>query len=153
IATIAPAESAWASASLALWPALTKQSASVIVATEDRSDLLQIEAGRLAGVRRFRAGSGDASMILDSGGPSARVYLVGSTTPRRELGAALSSLGLTPTLPSGDLAPIAERADLLAAHFASAVAGPDLRAEDTVVVEKARARKTAWMVAGAAAAL
>ena len=153
IATIAPAESAWASASLAVWPSLAKQSASVIVATEDRSDLLQMEAGRLAGVRRFRAGGGDASMVLDSAGPSTRVFVVGAMTQRRELGAALSSLGLTPTLPSGELAPIAERADLLAAHFASSVAGPDLRAEDAVVVEKARARKTAWIVAGAAAAL
>jgi hypothetical protein len=78
---------------------------------------------------------------------------VGAATQRRELGAALSSLGLTPTLPSGELAPIAERADLLAAHFAGAVAGPELRGEDAVVVEKAHARKTAWLAGGAAAAL
>ena len=153
IATIAPAESAWVSASIALWPALAKQSGNVIVTTEERGDLLQIEAGRLAGVRRFRAGGGDASMILDSVGPSARVHLVGAATQRRELGAALSSLGLAPTLPSGELAPIAERADLLAAHFAGAVAGPELRGEDAVVVEKAHARKTAWLAGGAAAAL
>ena len=56
----------------------------------DRTDLLQIDGGRLVGVRRFRAGGGDAAMIVDAIGPSARVGVIGVTGKRRELGAALA---------------------------------------------------------------
>src|SRR5262252_3488653 len=83
---IAPAETAWTAAAFALWPVLAKQGGHALVAQDDRTDLLQFDGGRLAGVRRFRAGASDGAMIVDSiGGPSARVGVLGATGPGREL--------------------------------------------------------------------
>src|SRR6185437_12059879 len=65
LSAIAPAESAWTAAAVSLWPAFTKQSAYALISHDDRTDLLQIDGGKLAGVRRFRAGAGDAAMIAD----------------------------------------------------------------------------------------
>jgi hypothetical protein len=150
---ISPAENAWAAAALAMWPIFARQSAFALVAHTDRTDLLQIDDGRLVNVRRFRAGSADATMILDTVGPSARVGLMGEPGSRRQLGAALSSLGITPTLPAGEWTSAADRPEVLAAHFAGAEIGPALRSEDTVVQERATLARTTWRVAVAAAAL
>jgi hypothetical protein len=150
---IAPAESAWAAAAIALWPSFAKQNAYALIANEDRTDLLQIEHGSLVNVRRFRAGAADAAMIVDTIGPSARIGVAGAPQMRRELSAALTSLGVTPTPPTGDLATAAERGDLLAAHFAGSEIGPVLRTEDAVSYERNRARKATWMIAAATAAL
>ena len=153
IEVVAPAESAWAAAALALWPSFARQSSYALVAHEDRTDLLQITEGRLVGVRRFRSGAGDAPMIADTVGPAARVGVLGSVTPRRELTAALNVLGVSVTAPSGESSVAAERPDHLAAQFAGSDIGPMLRSEEAVRVEAAEARRAAWIVAGVAAAL
>ncbi|HEY4306931.1 MAG TPA: PilN domain-containing protein [Gemmatimonadaceae bacterium] len=150
IESVAPAESAWAGAMLAMWPASARQSAWGIVAQRERSDLMQFESGRLVGVRRFRPGAADAPMIVDAIGPSARIGIVGAAAQRRDLAAALSSHGITPNSPTGEWVPAAELPDLLAAHFAGREVGPVLRGEEAVVVERARAQRAAWMVAAAA---
>jgi len=69
------------------------------------------------------------------------------------LTAALSGLRVNATTPVGEWASISDRADLLAANFAGSEAGPVLRAEDAVAVERERSRRMAWMMTGAAAAL
>lgn len=150
---IAPAETAWAAAAIALWPGLAKQNLRAIIAHDDRTDLLEIEGGRLAGVRRFRAGAADATMIADAVGRSSRVGIAGSLQPRRELASALSALGVATTAPAGEWATAADRGDLLAAHFAGRDAGPVLRSEDSVASQRARARKLTTIVFAAAAAL
>src|SRR5207302_10733644 len=99
IEVIAPAEGALAAAAVALWPSFARQNASALVAHDDRTDLLEIADGRLVGVRRFRAAAGDAPMIVDTVGPSARVGVFGASGPRRQLSAALAALGLTVTPP------------------------------------------------------
>jgi hypothetical protein len=150
---IAPAETAWAAGAIAIWPALAKQNLRAVIAHDDRTDLLEIENGRLAGVRRFRAGAADASMIADAVGRSNRVGIAGSTQPRRELSSALSALGISTSTPAGEWANTAERGDLLAAHFAGKDAGPVLRSEDSVASQRARARKLTTIIFSAAAVL
>jgi hypothetical protein len=150
---ISPAEAAWAAAALAMWPAFAKQSAFALVAHRDRTDVLQIDDGRLVNVRRFRSGGGDASMILDTVGPSARIGLMGEPGVRRQLGSALTALGLAPTLPVGEWTNAADRPEVLAAHFAGAEIGPSLRSEDSVAQERAALTRMTWRLAAAAAAL
>ncbi len=153
VESVAPAESAWAGASLALWPGFAKQSAWALVASDDRTDLLHLESGRLVGVRRFRAGAADAAMIADTIGPAQSVGIAGAPSARRELAAALGTHSVPVTTPLGEWSDKAEWPDLLAAHFAGQEVGPSLRSDDAVAVEKDRARRAAFVVAGAAAAL
>jgi hypothetical protein len=150
---IAPAEGAWASAALELWPVFARQRSYVLVAHDDRTDLLQIDDGRLAGVRRFRSAGDDAAMIADAVGPGARVGILGSVAPRRLLNGALSTFGVSLLVPTGEWSSVAEDPEALAARFAGSELGPVLRSEDSVVAERSRVRKAAWQVAGAAAAL
>ncbi|MEP6493506.1 MAG: PilN domain-containing protein [bacterium] len=150
---IAPAESAWAGAALAIWPAFARQTAYALIAHDDRTDLLQLENGGLVNVRRFRAGAADAPMIIDTVGPVARIGVAGSVQQRKELSGALASLGVTPLSPVGEWSAAAERADLLAAQFAGSEVGPVLRTDDAVMLARDRARKHTWMIAGATAAL
>jgi hypothetical protein len=153
IEVIAPAESAWAAAAFALWPSFARQSSFALVAHEDRTDLLQLIDGRLVGLRHFRPAGGDAPMIADTIGPAARVGVLGSVTPRRELAAALNGLGIRVTTPSGQWTVAAERPDHLAAQFAGSEIGPSLRSEDSVRLEASEARRVTRMVACAAAVL
>lgn len=124
-----------------------------MLAHDDRTDLLQLDNGRLVGVRRFRAGGADAEAIVDTLGPTARVGIAGDVGRRRELASALSQQGITVASPSGEWSHSAERGDLLAAQFAGSEVGPVLRSEDAAVVARTEARKATWMVAGAAAAM
>jgi hypothetical protein len=153
IDVIAPAESAWAAAALSLWPSFVKQNAWAIMAHEDRTDLLQVEGGRLVGVRRFRAGAVDAPMIVDTVGPTARLGVAGTVARRREVVSALAALGLTAATATGEWSAVADRPDVLAASLAGSEIGPVLRADDALAVDRAQMRRQAWMIAGAAAAL
>jgi hypothetical protein len=153
IEVVAPAEGAWAAAAVAMWPAFAKQHANVLVAHDDRTDLIQIENGRLVDVRRFRAGATDAAMIAETIGSSVRIGALGAAAPRRQLTAALSAIGVIVTMPSGEWAAAADRPDLVAAHFAGTEIGPVLRSEDAIAAERVQVRKTTWRIAGVAAAL
>jgi hypothetical protein len=150
---IAPAETAWAAAAIALWPSLAKQRLHTIIAHSDRTDLLEIESGRLAGVRRFRAGAADASMIADAVGRSTRVAIAGEASPRRELAAVLTGLGVATTTAAGEWASAAEHGDVLAANFAGSDVGPVLRSEDNVAAQRAKARRMTAITFAAAAVL
>lgn len=150
IESVAPAESAWAAAMLAIWPAFARQAAWGVVAQSDRTDLMQFDGDRLVGIRRFRAGAADAAMIFDTVGPSARVGIVGGNPNRRELAAALSGHGITVAPLGGEWASTAETPELLAAHFAGREKGPVLRGEEAVVLERARTQRAAWLVVVAA---
>jgi hypothetical protein len=115
--------------------------------------LLQIDAGILADVRRFRAAGADAAMIADAVGPGARVGVLGSPAPRRQLGAALAPFGVSVLVPSGEWSSAADDTTALAAYFAGSELGPVLRSDDSILAERSKSRRAAWQVAGAAAAL
>ena len=153
VESVSPAESAWAAGALALWPSFSRQNAYALIAHDDRTDLLQIEDGRLIGVRRFRGGSADASMIAEAVGPTARIGVAGSTGARRTISAALAALNVTVSTPSGEWSAAADDADVMAAQFAGTDVGPTLRTESAVAADRASARKTTWIIAGAAAAM
>jgi hypothetical protein len=155
VEVVSPAEDAWAAAAIALWPTFARQSAHVIVAHDDRTDLLQLEDGRLAGVRRFRGGAMDAQMIAEVIGSSngARVGAFGAAAPRRQLISAMSALGVNAQLPVGEWASIADQPELVAAHFAGEGTGLTLRSEETVAFERARLRTMTFKIAAAAAAM
>jgi Tfp pilus assembly protein PilN len=153
IETIAPAETAWASAAFALWPVFSRQSAFAVLCQQDRTYVLELDSKRLVGVRRFRGGSADAQLIADTVTTHARVGIAGDSRARHELGAALNVHGINASVASGEWSAAAELPEVLAAHFAGGSAGPALRAENDVVTERADARRVAWSMAGAAAAL
>lgn len=153
IESIAPAETAWASATLALWPAFARQSAYAIICQDERTDVLELDGKRLVGVRRFRDGSADAQIIADTVTAGARIGIAGDARARHALAAALNVYGVNASVASGEWSAAAERPEVLAAHFAGGDAGPVLRAENDVAIERASARRAAWTLAGAAAAL
>jgi Tfp pilus assembly protein PilN len=150
---IVPAESAWAAAALSLWPAFAKQDAWAVVANDDRTELLQIDDARLVGVRRFRPGAADASVLVDAVGTKARIGIIGLPGRRRELAAALGALGLAPATATGEWSAVVDRTGVLAAHFAGDEIGPMFRAEEAMALDRANVRRQAWMIGGAAAAL
>ncbi len=162
VGAVSPAEGAWCSAAAALWPSLSRQTSHLLVCSEDRTELLQLEQGRLSGVRRFRAGAADASLIVDAIGPAdatpkspglARVVAVGAMTQRRELTRALSSAGLTVGSPPGEWAERAETSDQLAAEFAGPLAAPLLRSDATLATRREQARRMITRMATASVAL
>ncbi|HEY4217922.1 MAG TPA: PilN domain-containing protein [Gemmatimonadaceae bacterium] len=153
IDTMQPAEGAWAAAASSLWPAFAKQSAWMVVANDDRTELLQIDAGRLVGVRRFRGSAADAAIIVDTVGARARLGVVGSATQRRELLASFGASGLAPATAVGEWANANDRPDVLAAHFAGSDAGPVLRADEAIAQDRVRTTRLAWTMTAAAAAL
>ena len=155
IEAIAPAESAWASAALALWPAFARQSAFAVLCQDDRTHVLELDGKRLVGVRRFRDGSADAQLIADTVTAGARIGIAGDSRARHALAAALNVYGVNASTASGagEWSSASEHPELLAAHFAGGDAGPVLRAENDVATEQAGARRMAWSIAGAAAAL
>ena len=155
IESIAPAEGAWAGAALETWPVLARQSAYALIASADRTDVLQLENGRLVAVRRFRAGAADGAMIADTIGSTARVGIAGDAEPRKELAAALSLHGISVLTSGGGAARGmgGDGPDLLAAQFAGAEIGPVMRSEARVAGERTRARSAAWWMIAASAAL
>jgi Tfp pilus assembly protein PilN len=153
VESIAPAECAWAAAARELWPAFSRERAHVVVAHEDRTDVLQLESGRLVGLRRFRGAAADAALIADSVGASARSGVVGEPRERRAVVTALEQFGVRALVPAGAAAAFADRGDVLAAHFAGVEAGPVLRSEDAAALDRASAARLAAKLGGAAAVL
>jgi Tfp pilus assembly protein PilN len=153
IESIAPAESAWASGAFALWPAFTRQPSFAILCQDDRTHVLELDGKRLVGVRRFRDGSADAQLIADTVTPGSRLGIAGDSRARHELAAALNVYGVNASVAAGEWSSASDRPELLAAHFAGGDAGPTLRADNDVAVQRAGARRLARNLAGAAAAL
>lgn len=118
--SVGPAESAWAAAALSQWPGFARQHAFALVEHADRTDLLELDHGRLTAVRRFRAGRADGEMI------------------DAHIGAA----------PRGQIS--SDDAARVAARFAGREIGPTLRSVDALALERRRAQRTTWTLAGAA---
>jgi hypothetical protein len=159
---VSPAEGAWCSAASALWPATTRQASHLLVCGEDRTELLQLEQGRLAGVRLFRAGAADAALVAEAIGPAdaaqkapalARITAIGVSAQRKDLARALASAGLTVSPPPPEWAERADHPDLLAAEFAGPNAAPLLRSEATFASRREQARRIMTRMVAASVAL
>jgi Tfp pilus assembly protein PilN len=147
---VSPAEGAWCAAAAALWPASARHASYLLVCSEDRTELLQIEQGRLSGVRRFRAGAADSVLVAEAIGQerprektsaTAAVAVVGLSAPRRELARALAASGLTVSPAPPEWTEAADFPDLLAAEFAGPKAAPLLRSDATLASRHQRGRK------------
>jgi len=162
VEAVSPAEGAWCAAAGALWPANTKQSSHLLVCSDDRTELLQLENGRMSSVRRFRGGAADAALVAEAISPAggsqksatlARVTAVGASVPRKELARALSSAGLTVSAAPSEWAERADHADSLAAEFAGPQAAPLLRSEATLAEKRAVAQRIVTRLSAAAVVL
>ncbi len=152
VRSVSPAESAWAGAALSLWPSFARQAGWVALAQPDRTDLLQLEQGRLVGVRRFRAGESDASLIAETVGSGAKLGVVGDGASWRQLGDSITKHNISIASLTKDWRDT-DSINSLAAEFAGREAGPVLRSEDALSTDQARDRHTAWLVGAAAAAV
>ncbi len=151
VEAVSPAEGAWCAAAAALWPATTRRASHLLVCGEDRTELLQIDQGRLSAVRRFRAGAADSALVADAIGKEgprekaasagAAVSVVGLSAPRRELARALAATGLTISPAPPEWTEAADFPDLLAAEFAGPKAAPLLRSDATVASRHQRGRR------------
>lgn len=152
---VVPAEAAWAAAAVEMWPVLARGSGHAIVARDDRCDMLTLRGGALESVRRFR-GPADAqqiaSLVADGDRGSAPVALMGPSDAVRELGAALGGIGVRVLVPEPKWLELSERPEALAARFAAAATGLELRSEESRVMERGSIRRAAWWIYGVAAA-
>ena len=159
---VSPAEGAWSTALAALWPAIARQQSHLLVCGEERTELLQVDQGRLASVRRFRAGAADAILVAEAVGhadvarkssSAVRVAAIGAAAQRAELARALGTAGLAVVAPPPEWADRAVHADLLAAAFAGVNAAPLLRTEATLASRRERGRRAIVRVTSVSVAL
>ena|ERR1035437_454868 len=162
VQAVSPAEGAWCSAAAALWPSTTRHASHLLVCGEHRTELLQIEQGRLSGVRRFRSGSADAALVAEAVGPAAatrqapemgRIVAVGASAQRKDLARALSSAGLTVSSPPQEWAERADHPDELAAEFAGPHAVPLLRSEASLASRREAGRRVVMRMAAVSVSL
>jgi hypothetical protein len=136
---IVPAEAAWAGAGAA-WARRKAGTSLLLVSHEDRTDLLRIEEGGLAGVRRFRAGGADAALIAEAATESAAgISIVGVPEARRELSHALAGRGVNAETPTTAVTDATDAPDFLAAVFATGEVAPRL------VTDVERAQRALWV--------
>lgn len=162
VEAVSPAEGAWCSAAAALWPATAQRASHLLVCGEDRTELLYLDHGRLAGVRRFRAGSADSALVADAIGRGAstraasetgRIVAVGVRAQRTELARALSSSGMDVTSAPTEWAERADHPDALAAEFAGLQAAPLLRTEASLAMRREAGRHVVMRMFAASAGL
>ncbi|HEX6631059.1 MAG TPA: hypothetical protein VF048_08205 [Gemmatimonadaceae bacterium] len=156
IRTIVPAEAAWRAAALAFWPSLERGTGDVLVHHDDRTELLQLRDGRLAGLRRLRAGEADAERVRDAvaaraaegpDGPRVAVGAFGAPGPRAALGQALRALELDPAAPPPRWREAGDDAAVVAATFAARGAGLELLPESQRVARRGRASRVTRILA------
>lgn len=153
LARVVPAEAAWAAAATAIWPALARGTAHVMVARDDRADLLTIFDGRLRAVRRFRGPADAEAIAAEAGNPGpARVAVLGTTDAAQAMAAALGGAGAAVARPDARWAALCEHPEALAARFAGAAVGLEIRTEESRRREREDAQRLAWWIAGAAVA-
>jgi hypothetical protein len=147
--TIAPAESAWAAAAVAVWPEFSKRSAHLLVLQAERTDLVSLRDGRIVSIRKFRPGTVDAALIVaavGSGtrdGSTPRVGAVGTPQARKELAPALSASGVMLASVPVAHADIAERPGQLAAMYADVATELSLRTDEVTAMQRRQGNRLA----------
>lgn len=151
---VVPAEVGWSSAAAAMWPALARGTAHVLVHHEDRTDLLRLESGALAGVRRFRAGSLDAQLIASAlqetrvNGTAPRVGALGAPGARQELARVLPADSAAVNAPPTEWTRASADPMIAAATFVNPDDALTLRTEDVAELRARTGRRlTASIVA------
>jgi len=153
---VVPAETGWSSAATSIWPGLAKGTSHVLVHHDDRTDLLRMENGALAGVRRFRAGALDAQLIAQalqdsrSNGTAPRVATLGAAAPRQELTHALPRESAVLSTPSREWTTTAGDPMVAAATFVTPDDALTLLTEDVAEVRARSGRRLTAMIFAAA---
>jgi heme exporter protein D len=151
---IIPAEVAWTNAAREIWPALSRGTSSLVVNHPDRTDVLRIVDGELAGVRRFRGGSLDAALVRSaieetrSNGTAPRAATLGAAAERAELGRALSG-SVSVSTPATQWSQTAGDPMLVAATWASTDDGLTLRTEELTESRAREGRRFVWRAVAA----
>jgi hypothetical protein len=163
---ISPAEGAWAAAAATLWPSRPRLggASALLVLQDDRTELLELEHGRLSAVRRFRAGAADESLIAgalaDMRDPSetprppvnVTVPAIGPSTLRNELSRAFGARGIVLAPPPSEWAETAEHPDVIGAAFAGPAALPLLESDEVRAASDEELKYAVrWAAIGAAA--
>lgn len=155
VASVTPAESAWAAAAVGLWPSFARRASQLLVHEQDRTALVELEAGRAANVRRFRPGDADADLVAAAIGEASvgGATSVGAfgVTGRDELRRALAARGITVNTATGAWAEHADSPEVMAAAFADRSGGPWLVTDAARAEQRARVSRAAVIVAAAAA--
>jgi hypothetical protein len=153
---VVPAEVGWSAAASAMWPSLAKGTAHVLVHHDDRTDLLRLESGALAGVRRFRAGSLDAQLIASAlqesraNGTAPRVGALGVTAPRQDLARVLPRESAVVSAPPSEWVGASSDPMVAAATFVSPDDALTLRTEDVSELRARAGRRTTALIFAAA---
>ncbi|HEX2091662.1 MAG TPA: hypothetical protein VHG28_04635 [Longimicrobiaceae bacterium] len=153
VVSVVPAYSAWAAAAGALWPAIGRARGALLVAGEDRIEVVHVERGRLTFLRRLPATGCDPARLLDALGErpqtGEQVAVVGPEPLRSLVGALLGAEGVHPAEPAAGSS-FPESAEGLAAAFAPRASGPSLLREREHAGRRRRAsRRTLWFAAAA----
>ncbi len=156
VSSVGPAESAWAAAAAALWPAFARRSAQVVIHDEERTTLLEMNGGHLTNVRLFRAGAVDVDLIAaaiaeSAAGGGARALGALGESGRDELRRALANRGVSAAVVPGVWGEHAGSPEVMAAAFAARSADPILSTESERVAQRARIVRATLGVAIAAA--
>jgi Fimbrial assembly protein (PilN) len=158
VSSVVPAESAWAAAAIALWPESARRPSQLLVHEGERTALVELEQGRAANVRRFRAGDADvdlaAGAIGDAAGRGTTNSVAGFGLAGRDaLRRGLSGRGIDVKGASGAWRDRAESPDVMAAAFADRTAGPWIVTEAVRAEQRVRVSRATLAVAAAAVVL
>ena len=132
--------------------------AHLLIHEADRTLLLEVDAGNLTNVRRFRAGDADAELIASTilegaGDVSPIVGSFGAVATSRDLLRTLSSRGIIADAAPAVWVEDVASADVMAAAYANASAGPLLITDTGRSAQHDRMKRAMHWVLGAAAVL
>ena len=151
------APGAWARAAVAIWPAAARGTTHVLVAQGEHIDALTLADGRLAGIRRFRAGNADSAELVkltEAGRKEARhVFALGSADRVSGLVRALSELGVSVSAPPAEWRERGGDPEMLAAQFAGSRSLPALVSDEARALRATEGARALWRAAAVALSL
>lgn len=155
IDSLVPAHSAWEAGARILWPELRRETAGLVIAGEDRTDVIGLDRGRLSLLRRFPS-STDPFLLaksLTESGTELRLAVIGPEEPREPIVTELESRGVR-VLPVNGSQPLTQLPERFAASMVGRARGPALLPERARVERDRMARRlSAQLLSGAAALL
>lgn len=147
---LVPADAAWTIAAVYCWPAAQRNDASLLVHQHDRTDVLQVNGSALTNVRRMRRDVSEVGVLADALLPSPQLLAMGNAAVRKEWLTALSTRGITVTLPTNLPADVSNDAALIAAAFAADVRNMIFRTDEMRAADIKRRTRTMWTMVAAA---
>jgi hypothetical protein len=154
VESVGSAAGAWAAAARELWPASVNGPWLLLVAHDDHTDLLQLENGQLAGMRRFRTNGADEDALATAATASPRrISAIGLSSLRNAISAALANRGISVAAPPSEWHDLAESPELLAAAFAGPAARPVLESDDVRAARASDVRRAVRLAALSAVGL